>query len=85
MEITFDQVKKLYRETIDPQVSDNEGSDWWASVATDVAAVINARGDKNAARVIAWWHSEFEWEQIGDTAADAAKRLRSAAQCLRPR
>ena len=85
MEITVDQVKTLYRESIDPYANDSEGADWWASVAADVAAVIKAPSDRNAARVISWWHSEWEWEQIGDTAADTAKRLRDTARCLQPR
>lgn len=82
MEITLEHVKELYREAVDPCASENEGADWWASVAADVVAVIKARSDRNAARVISWWHSEWEWKQIGDTAADTAKRLRNAAHGL---
>lgn len=81
MDISLDTVKSIYRRAIDDKVSDGEGSVWWADVAAEVIAVIQADGVAAAAKVIEWWH--HDWSQVGDTAKAAAKRIRCAARALK--
>ena len=83
MEITLEQVKEIYRDAIGPKACDGEGLDWWASVAVDVLAVVGAPSIWSAADRLAWWHSEWEWEMIGESASEAAQRIRQSAQRLR--
>lgn len=85
MALTLEQVKEIYRDAVDPKARDGEGLDWWTSVAADVSAVVRAPSIRNAADRLSWWHSEWEWEQIGDSAPAAAKRIRCSAQRLRLR
>lgn len=82
MELTLEQVKVIYRDAIDAKARDGEGLDWWASVAADVLAVVSAPSIRSASDRLAWWHSEWEWVQIGDSASAAAKRIRGSAQRL---
>jgi hypothetical protein len=52
----------------------------------DVLAVVDAPTVRSAAGHIAWWHSDWEWSQVSDSALNAAKRLRHAARrCLTER
>lgn len=83
MEITLEQFKQIYREAIDPTARDGEGAEWWAAVAADVRAVLLAPSLTSAAQCIRWWHSEWEWQLIGDSAREAAGRLRDVAQHLK--
>ncbi|BCN13334.1 hypothetical protein RPSD_52190 (plasmid) [Ralstonia solanacearum] len=81
MDISLDMAKVIYRRAIDENASDREGSDWWAAVAAEVIAVIQAESVAAAAKVIEWWH--HDWSQVGDTAKAAAKRIRSAARAIK--
>ncbi|AZG17268.1 hypothetical protein [Cupriavidus pauculus] len=80
MELTLEQIKAIYREAIDPLAKDTEGREWWESVSANVTAVVKADSVAEAASFIAWWHSDWEWTQIGDSAVQAAERLRLAAR-----
>lgn len=82
MNISLEQVKAIYRQAIDKNARDGEGADWWAAVALEVVAVIRAPRVAKAAKLISWWHSDGEWTQIGDSAIDAAKRIRDEARTL---
>lgn len=80
--MTLEQIQKVYRDAIDPNAG-GESAGWWASVAMDVLAVVDAPTVRSAASHIAWWHSDWEWSQVNDSALDAAKRLRCSAKRLR--
>lgn len=82
MEMTLEQVKQIYRESIDPLAKDAEGAEWWGSVAANVRGVVRAPSLSEAAGIIQWWHSGWEWSQVRHSASDAAQRVRDAAQAL---
>lgn len=82
MNISIEQVKAIYRQAIDTNARDGEGADWWAVVALEVVAVIRAPRGAEAAKLISWWHSDWEWTQIGDSAIEAANRIREGARAL---
>lgn len=77
MFIDLDTMKAVYRQAIRPKPADEGGGDWWAEVAAEVKAVIDAPTIDAAAAVIAWWH--HDWSLVGDTAKQSARRLRTAA------
>jgi hypothetical protein len=74
----LEQVKTVYRAAIDPTARDGEGTSWWAAVAAEVTAVVDAPDTQAAAGVIAWWHND--WRTVGDSPARAALRIRRAAK-----
>ena len=78
--LTLDSAKAIYRAAVDAQVSDAEGEAWWAAVHAELCHVLAARTPIEAAQVIAWWHSDWEWEAVGDTAQAAAQPIRAAAR-----
>lgn len=80
MSVDLAIVKSIYRQAIDSGAHDAEGEAWWAEVAAEMQAVIDAPSIAAAAQVIAWWH--HDWASVGDTAACAARRMRSAASRL---
>ena len=82
--MNFDQVMTIYREAVDPTATAAEGVDWWRDVQAEVTvmAVIAAPKKATAAAVIAWWKSEYEWAQCGDTPASAAGRIRQVAKTV---
>lgn len=80
--MTQAEVKAIYRSAVDARASDAEGDAWWAQVQAELLAVIDAHDLASAASVIAWWHSAWEWQAIGDTAKAAAKRIRSVARVV---
>ncbi|RZT35446.1 hypothetical protein [Cupriavidus agavae] len=82
MEMTLEQVKQIYREAMDPLAKDAEGSDWWASVFANVTGVVRAKSLIDAAEVIQWWHSDWEWNQVADSPLEAAQRIRDAAHAV---
>jgi hypothetical protein len=75
------QVKAVYRTAIDPRAHDCESQDWWDAVAEEVQAVVSATDTAIAARVIDWWHSD--WEAVGDTPTRAASRIRRAVALIK--
>lgn len=79
-ELTIDQAKSVYRAAIDAGASDCVGADWWADVVCEVRQVCAAHSVKAAASVIEWWH--HDWRMVGDTAKDAASRIRAQAKKL---
>lgn len=78
--LTLDRAKAIYREAIDPRASDGEDSAWWVSVHEDLVRVLDARTVAEAAAGLAWWHSDWEWQAVGDSPKAAAARIRSAAR-----
>jgi len=56
---------------------------WLSMVRAELGQVIAARTANKAALVISWWHND--WSMVGDTAIDAAKRIRAAAQNMKVR
>ena len=78
--LTLDRAKAIYRTAVDAQASDAEGADWWAKVHVEMGQVLAARTATEAAQVIAWWH--HDWSMVGDTAKDAAQRIRAAARAV---
>ncbi len=74
--MNIDQVMQIYREAIDPTATAGEGMDWWREVQAEVVAVIEAPTKAAAAAVIAWWKTEYEWAQWGDSPISAAGRIR---------
>lgn len=83
--LTLDRVKAIYREAVDPRASDGEGSAWWAAVQEEIVHVVKARSVGEAAQKIAWWHSSWEWQAVGDSPKAAAQRIRTAARKPRER
>ena len=81
MNVSLDTAKTIYRRAIDEKAHDGEGAAWWAAVAAEVAAVIQADSIAAAAKIIDWWH--HDWSEVGDTAKAAAKRIRCAARALK--
>lgn len=73
-------VQAVYRAAIDAGAHDAEGTGWWPAVSQEVSDVVAAPHITAAAAVIAWWH--LDWTAIGDTPAQAARRLRQAAARL---
>lgn len=80
--MNFDQVMTIYREAVDPTATAAEGMDWWRDVQAEVIAVVAAPTKAAAATIIAWWKSEYEWAQCGDTPAGAAGRIRQVAKTV---
>jgi hypothetical protein len=78
---SIQQIKAIYREAIDPLASDRESLNWWDEVAKEVEQVTNARTEREAAAVIAWWH--HDWSLYSDTPNAAARRIRRAAKVTR--
>lgn len=79
-ELSVERTKSIYRAAVDARASDAEGDAWWAAVHTELRQVLEARTTAEAARFIAWWHSDWEWRAVGDTAKATARRIRSAAR-----
>lgn len=81
--MNLEQAKAVYRAAIEPGAGDADplGAAWWATVADEVRAVVDAPDARAAASVISWWHAD--WRAVGDTPAQAAQRLRRAARRLR--
>lgn len=79
--LTIEEVKTIYRQAIDPGAHDLWGEDWWSAVAEEVVLVVSAPSAAAGAKAIEWWH--WNWSQVGDSAIEAARRLRRAAatQC----
>lgn len=80
MRLTLDQTMLIYQRAIDKSVGSAEGEDWWTDVQTEMEAVIAAPTTAAAADVIAWWHRV--WEDVGDTPARAAGRIRRHAAIM---
>ena len=76
----MDQAISIYKEAIDQAASTGEGLEWWQEVFAEMRAVVAAPTIRAAAGVIAWWKSDYEWKQIGDTPARAAGRIRRVAK-----
>ncbi len=74
--LTLDQTKAVYRQAVDAGVRDSEGADWWTNVHRELQAVAEAPNLASAEDVIRWWH--HDWSMVGDTARDAARRIRKA-------
>lgn len=74
--LTLDQAKAVYRQAVDARARDSEGEYWWTNVHREVQAVAAAQDLASAAEVILWWH--HDWSRVGDTARDAARRIRKA-------
>ncbi len=81
MALALDAAKAIYRQAIDPRVTDGEGAAWWDEVADEIRDVVAARSLNEAAEVIQWWH--HDWTAVSDAPRDAAKRIRDAARLLR--
>lgn len=78
--LTLDHAKAVYRAAVDPRASDAEGCAWWSAVHEELVQVLAARTTAEAAKVVAWWHSEWEWQAVGDSAKAVVQRIRSAAR-----
>lgn len=78
--LNLDLAKAIYRNAVDTAASDSEGTDWWAEVRAELERVVSARTQAEAAQGIAWWHSDWEWHAVGDSAKAAAQRIRAAAR-----
>lgn len=78
--ITVDAAKAIYRRSVDPRASDNEGTVWWDEVADEIRDVLAARTTDDAASVIDWWHRD--WSQVADSPKAAVVRIRRAARAL---
>ena len=76
--LTIERTKAIYRDAVDARASDHEGPTWWAAVHAELQQVLAARSVAEAAKIIDWWH--HDWSAIGDTAREAAGRLRAAAR-----
>ncbi|MBA4218986.1 MAG: hypothetical protein C0460_16825 [Methylibium sp.] len=74
--LTLDQAKAVYRQAVDAGARDSEGEYWWTNVHREVQAVAAAQDLASAEEVIRWWH--HDWSRVGDTARDAARRIRKA-------
>ena len=78
--LSMEGAKSIYRAAVDERASDSEGHVWWAAVHAEMTQVLAARSVREAAKVIAWWH--HDWSQVSDSAAAAARRIRTAARTL---
>ena len=76
--LTIDRAKAIYRDAVDARASDHEGTTWWAAVHAELQEVLAAPSAAEAAKIIDWWH--HDWSAVGDTARQAAGRLRAAAR-----
>ena len=76
--LTIERTKAIYRDAVDARASDHEGPTWWAAVQAELQQVLAAPSVAEAAKIIDWWH--HDWSAIGDTAREAAGRLRAAAR-----
>lgn len=77
MQLTLNQAMLIYQRAIDKTAGAGEGAAWWAEVQVELEAVIAAPTTAAAAGVIAWWHQV--WNDVGDTPARAASRIRRHA------
>lgn len=77
--------KAIYRAAVEARATDAEGDAWWEEVRAELLQVVDARTVTQAARVIAWWHSDWEWRAVADTPKAAAQRIRTTARCFRSR
>lgn len=50
------------------------------AIHAEMILVLSARTSAEAAKVIAWWHSDWEWQAVGDSPKAAAQRIRAAAR-----
>jgi hypothetical protein len=78
----INQAMAIYRGAVDQTATAAEGRDWWREVQAEVDAVIAAPTKAAAAAIIAWWKSEYEWSQCGDSPARAAGRIRQMAKTV---
>jgi hypothetical protein len=51
---------------------------WWSEVHRELVEVLRAPTVNQAAAIINWWHAD--WSAVGDSAKEAATRLREAAR-----
>lgn len=77
MQLTRDQAMLIYQRAIDKTAGAAEDAAWWASVQVELEAVIAAPTIRAAAEVISWWHQV--WDEVADTPAQAAGRIRRHA------
>jgi hypothetical protein len=75
----IDQVMTIYRDAVDQTATSAEGRDWWREVQAEIEAVVAAPTEAAAVAIIAWWKSEYEWVQVGDSPARVAGRIRQVA------
>jgi len=80
--MNFNQVMTIYRSAVDQTATAAEGSDWWREVQAEIEAVIAAPTTAAAAAIIAWWKSDYEWEQCGDSPTRVVGRIRQAAKTV---
>ena len=73
--------KAVYRAAVDARASDSEGEAWWSDVHAELREVVAARTAGEAAKVIAWWH--HDWQLVDDTPKAVALRIRAAARAAR--
>jgi hypothetical protein len=78
--VNIDLVMQIYREAVDPTATAGEGLDWWSEVQAEVVGVIAAPTQAAAATIIAWWKSQHEWAQCGDSPERVAGRIRKVAK-----
>ncbi|MFD1559621.1 hypothetical protein ACFSHT_28935 [Paraburkholderia silviterrae] len=83
MTLSFDEIRTLYRQAIDPRASDHEPSVWWDAVAEEMREVMSASTDREAAALIEWWHND--WTSVSDTPVAAARRIRRTARQMMSR
>lgn len=78
--LTLARAKAIYRAAVDLHASNAEGEAWWSAIHAEMILVLAARTSAEAAKVIAWWHSDWEWQAVGDSPKSAAQRIRAAAR-----
>ncbi|QBR04404.1 hypothetical protein [Paraburkholderia pallida] len=83
MTLSFDVLKTVYRQAIDPRASDRDPSIWWDAVAQEMREVVLAGTDREAAAVIEWWHND--WASVSDTPVAAARRIRQSVRLIMKR
>lgn len=83
MTLSFDEIRTVYRQGIDPGASGREPSVWWGAVAEATRDVVSAGTDREAAAVMEWWHNDGTL--VSNTPMAAARRIRRAPRQMMKR
>lgn len=75
-----DEAIRIYQAAVDATMGAEQGSEWWADVAVELASVIAAPDTTTAASIIGRWHED--WRMVGQTPRRVAGRIRRQAARL---
>lgn len=80
---SFDEIRTLYRRSVDPRGGDHELSVGWNAGAQERRKVVSADTDREAAALIGRWHNDGT--SVSDTSMAAARPIRRSARQMMKR